>query len=468
MAKNQSPYDPNILPPEFDGMNQPQNDAEVGAGLSPVASGAKRGVFVIFLMASVAAGAGYYFYSSSEESKPVVPPPTQVDTTTTEADPEDDNIPTVTPNENNGGEKPPQVVSPPSEPVLPTDGTSVNVSSLPPIEDNTSFIDNIALPNPPFISPPEPPGPTTVVNDPVIEEDGPPLPPAPPGIGGEPPTKDPPGNISDEDLKKLDARRRANMIKMNSSQGPSGSSSGFAGLDPTNSAVQISAAEKANAAYIGKNSFIIAQGKIIDAVMETAINTDIPGTLRAIVSRDIYAESGKLVLIPRGSRLVGSYDAEIKRGQKRVYVIWQRVLRPDGIDVEIKSPGTDSLGRAGVAATTIDNRYFEIFGNSLLLSTLTIGGALALDKVTESQGVTSSASSGGTSGGTTTTTSGQTTDLAVSGTVKDIAEVTKSIAQSFANVKPTITVDQGTRIKVFVNRDLIFPASVSTGITVLP
>ena len=122
---------------------------------------------------------------------------------------------------------------------------------------------------------------------------------------------------------------------------------------------------------LGDRELIIAQGKLIDAVLESAVNTDQPGMLRALVANDIYGDSGRTVLLPRGSRLIGQYNSDVARGQSRVFVIWQRVIRPDGIDVQLDSGGTDSLGQAGVEGK-VNNHFWTMFGAATLLSV--IGG----------------------------------------------------------------------------------------------
>ena len=107
----------------------------------------------------------------------------------------------------------------------------------------------------------------------------------------------------------------------------------------------------------------ILQGKIISAILETAINTDISGMLRAIVTRDIYAERGVDIMIPKGSRLMGSYSANVKGGQTRVVIMWNRVIRPDGIDIAIDSSGVDALGRSGIPGDVYDH-FWRQLGNA--------------------------------------------------------------------------------------------------------
>lgn len=248
--------------------------------------------------------------------------------------------------------------------------------------------------------------------------------------------------------ERLFARKNAPMLIQNSGGRPS--QEGISGKDKAGE----SAVTPIKATKVKDLGRMILQGKMIDALLETTINTDLPGSLRAIISRDVYAESGRSILIPHGSRLIGTYNNSIQAGQQRVIINWQRVIRPDGVDIEISSPGTDQLGRAG-STGIVDNKYFELFSNSLLLSAVTIAGTSLLSKVQDSQPVstTSSTSPTGESGSTQT---GAATDTAVLQGVQNLGDVAKQVAKG-SSTQPTIIVNQGTRLKVFVNKDLIFP-----------
>lgn len=219
----------------------------------------------------------------------------------------------------------------------------------------------------------------------------------------------------------------------------------------TRESLETTSADQAQATLMGNMNYIVAQGKVIDAILETAINTDLPGPLRAIVSRDIYAESGREVMIPKGSRLIGSYKSDIDAGQKRVYVIWSRVIRPDGIDIAVDSPGVDSLGRAGVAGF-VDNKYREKFTSAILTSLISIGLGIGADQLLDDSGTSQTNAADGT-----TTSSGSAGTQAVRQGVQNFSDTSKDIVEEILGQNPTITVDQGTRLKVFVNRDLIMP-----------
>lgn len=202
----------------------------------------------------------------------------------------------------------------------------------------------------------------------------------------------------------------------------------IAGGDNDAFAARLSGAETASAraGALRNPKFIVPQGAMISAVLETAINSDLPGFVRAIVSRDVTSFDGSRVLIPRGSRLVGQYRSEVALGQSRAFVIWTRLLRPDGVSVQLASPGTDPLGRAGLDGR-VDRHYLQRFGPSLLTTAIT------------------AALSG----------SNRSNQLVI-GTAQSAA----SSASAGDVIKPTVTVAQGTAIQVFVARDLDFSTAV--------
>ena len=214
-------------------------------------------------------------------------------------------------------------------------------------------------------------------------------------------------------------------------------------------------AERVEAGNIGDLRRTIAQGRIIQATMESALNTDLPAPIRAIVSRDTYAEAGHEALIPKGSRLIGTYNTDIAGGQSRVFVIWTRVIRPDGVDVMINSPLVDQIGQAG-AGGQVDTKFQAIFSRSILSSIVGIAFAIGTDKVTGGSTTTTNSAVGGSS------TTGDAAQTATVNALNRLGGVTDSFIQRFVDARPTILVDQGTPINVFVNRDLVFPASATS------
>jgi type IV secretion system protein VirB10 len=203
---------------------------------------------------------------------------------------------------------------------------------------------------------------------------------------------------------------------------------------------------------IRDRSTTILQGKLMNAVLETAINTEIPGSIRGIISRDVYGESGRNVLIPKGSRLFGTFSTQIVRGQGRVEISWTRLIRPDGVDLAIQFIGSDQFGRAGIAGD-IDNRYGSVLANSLLTSVLAISGAIAAEKLTDDSSVTTTTSP---ETGTTTNTSSASAQV-ITDVTKTIVDAAGQLVTNAIDTRPVIRVPQGTRITVVVNADMRIP-----------
>ncbi len=133
---------------------------------------------------------------------------------------------------------------------------------------------------------------------------------------------------------------------------------------------------RARAGMLANRATTIPQGMLIPAVLETALDTSRPGIARAVVSRDVRGFDGTLVLVPRGSRLVGDYRADVNAGQRRAMINWTRLVRPDGVTIALDSPAGDPLGRGGVGAQSHSNFFSRFFG-SMLQTALDVGVALA-------------------------------------------------------------------------------------------
>ena len=190
-----------------------------------------------------------------------------------------------------------------------------------------------------------------------------------------------------------------------------------------------------NATRIAHPMTTLAQGTMIWATLETRIVSDLPGMVRAITSEDIFSEDGSEILIPRGSKLLGQYSNGIAQGQSRVFVVWQRVIRPDHIDIQLGSPGTDVLGTAGIGADHIDKHFFEQFGSAVLLSIISAGAANA-GVGNQDQFNSSSAYR--------------------EALANSFAQTAQNTFRATGNIQPTLYINQGTKVSVFVARDLDF------------
>jgi len=167
----------------------------------------------------------------------------------------------------------------------------------------------------------------------------------------------------------------------------------------------------------------VTQGTMIPAILETAINTDVPGYVRAVVSRDVRSFDGSRVLVPRSSRLIGQYQSGLQAGQKRAYVIWTRLIRPDGVSVPLASPASAFDGSGGLPGK-VDSHFFQRFGSAMLLSV--IGGLTTV----------------GTGGASVVLGGGQ--------------NAASTALQQNGQISPTVRVRQGEPIRVFTARDLDF------------
>ncbi len=346
-----------------------------------------------------------------------------------------------------------------------------------PVESTVSITPQ-KLPEPPPLTEPTPPEPPP-----------PPIPLAPstpifnqPTTGGVVSTITKSNAVDLDKQKKIEAKRKAGMIVVGGSgsgaasdstkkdgedggkdsaqhkKKPTDSFLGFGNGSLDSDSIVKTSAEQVKATRIGNTDNLIAQGKIINAVLETAINTDLPGMLRATITRDVYAESGKSILIPKGSRVVGSYDSEVKDGQTRVSIAWDRLIRPDGIDIAISSPGTDQLGRSGVAGH-LDSKFWTKLGSALLVSYIIPVLANKLANVNGNTQTSTTTTTG--SSGTTSTTQSTFAAQQAQEASKQFTDVGKQIVQSTFSTKPTITVTQGTAINIFVKKDLSFPSAYS-------
>lgn len=203
--------------------------------------------------------------------------------------------------------------------------------------------------------------------------------------------------------------------------------------------------DQATATRLSHPRTVVPQGTMIPAVLETAMNSDLPGFVRAVVSRDVRGFDGTAVLIPRGSRLVGQYRSGLSQGASRIFVIWTRVLRPDGVSVQIGSPGGDPLGRAGQEGK-VHSHFFRQFADSILLSV--IAAEITNLAAQPSTQIVIGGIAGGIPSSTTPPTIAPTPGVTPGATTGSTTQ-----APLFP---PTITVQQGAPISIFVARDLDF------------
>ena len=189
--------------------------------------------------------------------------------------------------------------------------------------------------------------------------------------------------------------------------------------------------EAAKAGQIGDRRFIVAQGTSIPCILETAMQSDQPGFVSCVIPRDVLSDNGQVVLMEKGTQVVGEYRGGLNQGETRLHVLWDRAKTPTGVVVALASAATDGLGRAGVGGT-IDNHWWERFGSALLLSVVADGSAAA----------SASLKTGSVIDAQLTAQSGnQAAAIAV---------------EQSAAIKPTLLKNQGEMVSIFVARDLDF------------
>jgi type IV secretion system protein VirB10 len=177
----------------------------------------------------------------------------------------------------------------------------------------------------------------------------------------------------------------------------------------------------------------------IPAILEQGINSDLPGEVKALVRSNVYdTATGKYLLIPQGSRLVGVYDSQIAYGQSRLQAIWSRIIYPDGSSINLDGMmGQDIQGMAGFH-DKVDNHYKRLVGFALLTSAFTAGIELSQRQNTSLL---------------STPTAGQTASSAVG---QQLGELGTEVTRKNLSIQPTVKIPIGYRFNVRVNRDILF------------
>lgn len=188
------------------------------------------------------------------------------------------------------------------------------------------------------------------------------------------------------------------------------------------------------ASVIANPAFTVPQGTVIQGALETAVDSSLPGEIRAVVSEDVHSLDGSRVLIPGGSKLFGEYSSEISLGQRRILVAWTRILTPDDRSISIASFGADRLGRSGTAGK-VDTRFWAKFSGAAAIS-LIGAGAAAVQSDGGNQLVQSGASDPGAA------------------VASDLNSVTSTAIGEILTIPPRISVKQGAQITIMVDRDL--------------
>jgi type IV secretion system protein VirB10 len=191
--------------------------------------------------------------------------------------------------------------------------------------------------------------------------------------------------------------------------------------------------EGAKANLIPDRNLFITKGTFIECVLETAMSSDVLGMTSCRITRDVYSTSGKVVLLERGTKIVGQYKGGLQQGQSRLFVVWNRAETPNGVIIDLDSGGTDALGRAGHEGF-VDTHFYERFSGAIMLSLIDDIGAYAVNQASNTQ-------------------NGQ---IQLSGTAGSAGDSVGIALENSINIRPTFYKNQGDPIRIFVARDLDF------------
>lgn len=184
------------------------------------------------------------------------------------------------------------------------------------------------------------------------------------------------------------------------------------------------------------STYEIKAGWVMPAILITGINSDLPRQILAQISQNIYdTATGKYLLIPQGTKVVGAYSSNIIYGQKRILVAWNKLIFPNGDTLNIENmQGTSPDGYSGFT-DQVDNHYFRIFGSAFLMSAITAGISIA-DKSDDAGKETAA-------------------DKAISAAVQQMGQVAAEMIRKNMNISPTLEIRPGYKFNIFVTKDMI-------------
>jgi type IV secretion system protein VirB10 len=263
------------------------------------------------------------------------------------------------------------------------------------------------------------------------------LPPPEPRIGYTPPTPEPyvppaPATPPPPTPEEIARERRLSAPLSGAGAGSAAvdASGAGRGSDPGRGGIDLATTRTATAfaRRLSDMTFLLPKGTYIPCILDTAIQSDQAGMVACTLPRDVYGADGTVVLLDRGAQVLGEYrTATLTYGKRRIFAVWDRVRTPEGVVVDIASPGTGPLGRAGMGGK-IDNHYWQRVGIPVLMSAVSFGTeSWAREQLTSDQAQWIE----------------QTTNDSLS-----------TVLAEFAKIKPTLHKHQGATINILVARDV--------------
>ena len=190
---------------------------------------------------------------------------------------------------------------------------------------------------------------------------------------------------------------------------------------------QASAIGQAQARRLPDRNFLITAGSFIPCVLQSAMDSSQPGYVSCVVPRNIYSDNGRVVLMEKGTKIVGEYQGGLDRGQYRLFVLWTRAVTPRGIAIDVASPATDALGRGGMDGR-VNNFFWQRFGTALLFSLVEDAATVGAEAVGNS----------------------------AANTTRVPSDAASTILQQNGRIKPVLRKNQGEDVGITVAQDFDF------------
>ncbi|MBB4087607.1 type IV secretion system protein VirB10 [Sphingomonas carotinifaciens] len=181
------------------------------------------------------------------------------------------------------------------------------------------------------------------------------------------------------------------------------------------------------ATMVTDRSLLLSAGTVIPCTLQTAINSTQAGFVSCVINHDVFSENGRIVLLDKGTKVLGQYSGGITQGQARLFVLWTRALTPRGVAIDLGSPAADSLGRAGLPGG-VDTQFWSRFGLGLVISVLEDASNIA-SRAVQGEGTYSTQVPGNTA---------------------------NTVLQQTMQVRPILKKNQGDTAAIFVAKDFDF------------
>ena len=267
----------------------------------------------------------------------------------------------------------------------------------------------------------------------------------PPSVQVPPPQKDPNAKpVITPAMRKMDGNviavlgEKTQSAAATATQNQAKKESPSSEDNPLSNSLKPTKITSVSATKLPNRNFLLTKGATLGCVLETALDSSLAGLATCRLTRDVYSDNGTVILLDKGSKVVGEYQGGMKQGQIRLFLLWNRVETPNGVIIDINSPSTDPVGRTGVDGW-VDNHFAERFGAAILVT--------LLQSVTQA-GTSYLQNMGSNGGGTTTNIQGSSPQAAT--------EVVKGILSQQAAIPPTLNKNQGDELQIMIARDLDF------------